>query len=180
MDGLKKGYKVIKNFLTKEEIDLLTHYTRMKHRLNFTEFDLGQSTQGDTMFYGDPATDSLMLNKLKIMEKETGLQLYPTYSFWRMYSYLSDLAKHKDRPSCEISVTVKINSCGTKWPIYIEGAEIELENGDGVIYKGCEVEHWREEFQGDWHAQTFLHYVNKNGPHAEWNKDKRPLYGAPK
>lgn len=180
MDELKKGYKVIKNFLTQEEVDLLTHYTRMKHRLNMTEFDVLQNDQGDTMFYGDPATDSLMLNKLKIMEKETGLELYPTYSFWRMYSYLADLKKHTDRPSCEISVTVKINSCGTKWPIYIKGVEIDLENGDGVIYKGCEVEHWREEFQGDWHSQTFLHYVNKKGPNAEWIKDKRLLYGAPK
>ena len=180
MDELNKGYKIIKNFLTKEEIDLLTHYTRMKHRVNMTEFDLGQNDQGDTMFYGDPATDSLMLNKTKIMEKETGLELLPTYSFWRMYTYLADLKKHKDRPSCEISVTVKINSCGEKWPIYMGGVEIELENGDGVVYKGCDIEHWREQFQGDWHAQTFLHYVNKNGPHADFYKDKRPLFGVPK
>jgi hypothetical protein len=180
MDELSKGYKVIKNFLTKEEIDLLTHYTRMKHRVNFTEFDLVQSDQGDTMYYGDPATDSLMVTKHKLMEKETGLQLLPTYSFWRMYSYLADLKKHTDRPSCEISVTVKINSCGVKWPIFIGGKEIDLQNGDGVIYKGCDVDHWREEFQGDWHAQTFLHYVNKNGPHKEWHKDKRPLYGVTK
>ena len=178
MDELNKGYKVIKNFLTKEEIDLLTHYTRMKHRVNFTDFEFVQSDQGDTMYYGDPATDSLMVNKHKLMEKETGLQLLPTYSFWRMYSYLADLKKHTDRPACEISVTVKINSCGVKWPIFIGGTEIDLENGDGVIYKGCDVEHWREEFQGDWHAQTFLHYVNKNGPHKEWHKDKRPLYGV--
>tara|TARA_R100000388_G_scaffold290_1_gene544 strand:- start:856 stop:1398 length:543 start_codon:yes stop_codon:yes gene_type:complete len=180
MDELKKGYKVIKNFLSTEEINLLTDYTRMKHRVNTTQFDLGQSDQGDTMFYGDPATDSLMLNKRKLMEKETGLELLPTYSFWRMYSYLADLKKHKDRPSCEISVTVKINSCGAKWPIYMGGTEIELENGDGVVYKGCDIEHWRNEFEGDWHAQTFLHYVNKNGPNKEWFRDKRPLFGITK
>ena len=44
----------------------------------------------------------------------------------------------------------------------------------------CEVEHWREEFTGDWQAQTFLHYVNKNGKNKEWFKDKRPLYGMSK
>jgi hypothetical protein len=37
---------------------------------------------------------------------------------------------------------------------------------------GCEIEHWREEFKGDWHAQTFLHYVDKNG---EWFKIKNGL-----
>ena len=180
MDELSKGYKVIKNFLSKEEIDLLTHYTRMKHRTNLDHFDVVQSGQGDTNYYGDPATDSLMLSKKKLMEKETGLELLPTYSFWRMYTYLADLKKHKDRPSCEISVTVKINSCGEKWPIYMGGTEILLENGDGVVYKGCDVEHWRNEFQGDWQAQTFLHYVTKNGPNRGWFLDKRPWFGVPK
>ena len=122
------------------------------------------------MYYGDPATDSILICKLDLMQKETGMELLPTYSFWRMYTYLADLKKHKDRPSCEISVTVKINSCGEPWPIFIEGKKIDLENGDGLIYKGCENEHWREEFQGDWHSQVFLHYVNKNGPHKEWLK----------
>jgi len=180
MDELSKGYKVIKNFLSKEEIELLTHYTRMRHRTNMTEFDFVQNDQGDTMYYGDPATDSLMVSKKKLMEKETGLELLPTYSFWRMYTYLADLKKHTDRPACEISVTVKINSCGEKWPIYLGGAEVFLENGDGVVYKGCDIKHWRNEFEGDWHAQTFLHYINKNGPHVEWFLDKRPWFGVPK
>ena len=178
MDELKKGYKVIKNFLSKEEVDLLTHYTRMRHRTNFDSFDLNQNNQGDTMYYGDPATDSVLISKIKLMEKETGLELLPTYSFWRMYTYTADLKKHKDRPACEISVTVKINSCGVAWPIFIEGKKIDLENGDGLIYKGCENFHWREEFKGDWHAQVLLHYVNKNGPNKEWYKDKRQLFGV--
>lgn len=182
MDALNKGYKVIKNFLTKEEIDLLTHYTRLKHRTNFDSFDLEQSDQGDTMYYGDPVTDALLITKKTLMEKETGLKLLPTYTFWRMYTYYADLKKHRDRPSCEYSVTVKINSCGVSWPIFMEssGTGIDLENGDAVIYRGCELEHWRENFKGDWHAQTFLHYVNANGPHKEWALDKRPLLGTKK
>jgi hypothetical protein len=60
----------------------------------------------------------------------------------------------------------------------MDGTEINMESGDAAIYLGCEVEHWREQFNGDWHAQTFLHYVNKNGPHKEWVKDKRSLYGT--
>ena len=172
MDELKQGYKVIKNFLTKEEINLLTDYTRMKHRVNMTQFDLGQSDQGDTMFYGDPATDSLMLNKRKLMEKETGLELLPTYSFWRMYSYLADLKKHKDRPSCEISVTVFIGSDGKhEWPIYMDGKKIDLKPGDGVIYRGCDIEHWRKPYEGDYHMQVFLHYVDANGKYANHKGD---------
>jgi len=180
MDEMKNGYKLVKNFLCKEEMELLTHYTRLKHRSNFNSFDCNQNDQGDTMFYGDPVTDSLLITKKDLMEKETGLTLLPTYTFWRMYTYGADLKKHSDRPSCEYSVTVQINSCGVKWPIFMEGKEVELENGDAVIYKGCDLEHWREEFKGDWHSQVFIHYVNKNGPHKEWFKDKRVMLGIEK
>jgi len=170
-------YKLIKNFLTKEEIKLLTDYCRMKHRLNFNSFDLSMSNNADTYFYADILMESLMINKLDIMQKETGLELLCTYAYWRMYTLNADLFKHKDRPACEISVTVMINSDGTKWPIFMDGTEINMESGDAAIYLGCEVEHWREEFKGDWHAQTFLHYVDKNGINKEWARDKRILYG---
>ena len=173
-------YKKIKNFLTKEEVFLLNTYTQIKHRLNDNKFDFNQNDNGDTYFYGDPLMESLMISKLDIMEKETGLKLLCTYAFWRMYTINADLKKHVDRPSCEVSVTVMIGSDGTKWPIYMNGTEINMEPGDAAIYLGCEIEHWREEFKGDWQAQTFLHYVDKNGPHAEWAKDKRIVYGTPK
>ena len=173
MDALINGYKHIKNFLTKEEVELLTHYTRLKHRSNFNSFDTEQSDQGDTMFYGDPVTDSLLITKKKLMERETGLELLPTYSFWRMYSFGSDLKEHTDRPACEISVTVMLGSDGTPWPIYMEDEALDLKPGEACIYMGCELKHRREEFEGDWHSQVFLHYVNKNGPHANQKFDGR-------
>jgi hypothetical protein len=97
------------------------------------------------------------------MEKETGKKLLATYSYWRMYTKYSHLKKHKDRPSCEISVTVNVGSDGTDWPIIIEDNPIHLKTGDAAIYLGCELEHGREEFKGDWCAQTFLHYVDADG-----------------
>jgi hypothetical protein len=173
-------YKYINNFLTKEEIKLLSSYCKIKHRFNSDSFDFAQNNNGDTFFYADPLIESLMINKLKLMEKETELELIPTYSFWRTYTMFSDLKKHKDRPACEISVTVMLGSDGTKWPIFMDGVEIELKSGDAVAYLGCEVEHWREEFKGDWHTQCFLHYVNKNGVNTEHALDKRPYVGMKK
>jgi hypothetical protein len=171
-------YKLIKNFLTKEEIKLLTDYCKIMHRTNFNSFEFLQSDNGDTCFYADPLMESLMVNKLELMQKETGLELLPTYAFWRMYTRFADLKKHKDRESCEVSVTVMLGSDGTKWPIFMEGKEINLEPGDAAIYLGCEIGHWREEFKGDWQAQTFLHYVDKNGKNKEWFRDKRLAYGT--
>ena len=47
-------YKVIKNFLTKEETLLLKDYCVIKHRLNVSNFENAQSDIMDTCFYGDP------------------------------------------------------------------------------------------------------------------------------
>ena len=178
MDTIRKfKYKIIKNFLKAEEIGLLNRYCGIRHMTNYKHFDFIQNDNADTYFYADPLMESLMINKINLMQKETGLELLPTYAFWRMYTLNADLKKHTDRPACEISVTVMIGSDGTKWPIYMDGAAIELEPGDAAVYLGCEVEHWREEFKGDWHAQTFLHYVDKNGPCTEYVMDKRRFIG---
>ena len=49
-----------------------------------------------------------------------------------------------------------------------------------LVYSGCDLEHWREPFEGNICGQVFLHYNHVNGPFAEKNKfDKRPLLGLP-
>ena len=40
------------------------------------------------------------------------------------------------------------------------------------LFIGCEVEHWREPFDGDYHIQAFLHFVNKHGPYAHHEGDR--------
>jgi len=177
MDNLKKiKYKLIDNFLKEDELKLLQKYCDIRHYENKTNFDFKQNKNGDTCYYSDPLMESLMINKRKLMEKETNLLLYPTYSFWRMYTFGADLKKHQDRPSCEISVTVQING-DSDWPIFMGGKEVVLKNGQAVAYCGIEIEHWREELKGDFQAQAFLHYVDKDGPHAEWAFDKRKNLG---
>ena len=50
-----------------------------------------------------------------------------------------------------------------------------------LVYSGCDLEHWREPFEGDTCAQVFLHYNDVDGPFGTQNKfDKRPLLGIPK
>ena len=174
-------YKLVKNFLTQDERDILNIYCEMKHRTNSDSFD-NQQMKGtmDTYFYADPLAETILLKKISLMEKETGKKLLPTYSFWRMYTKYSELKKHTDRPSCEISATVNIGSDKTPWPFFADGQPLHLEEGDAVIYLGQEVDHWREEFEGDWYAQCFLHYVKKDGKHASHYRDRRPYWGTSK
>jgi hypothetical protein len=181
MDTIRNfKYKKIEKFLNTSEVNLLKDYCRIRHRINKSGFDIQQSKTLDTMFYGDPLMESLLINKKEKMQELTGLKLLPTYAFWRMYTKFADLKKHSDRPSCEISVTVNIGGDGTSWPFLVDKSSIDLKPGDAVLYLGCEVEHWRDEFQGDWFAQTFLHYVDAEGPYKEYWKDGRLKWGEEK
>jgi alkylated DNA repair dioxygenase AlkB len=128
--------------------------------------------------YGDPVMEELLLRLLPMAESATGEALYPTYSYFRVYKQGDTLKKHKDRPSCEISMTLNLGyDADSPWPISVqagdEPASIRLEAGDALLYHGTEVEHWRDRFDGARSAQVFLHYVRQGGPHASWHFDKR-------
>ena len=149
--------------------------------------------------YSDHVMETLLVKMLPVMAKETGLQLIPTYSYARLYKNGDILRRHKDRPSCEISTTLNLG--GDPWPIFIDGTgadtvidefkqihkpnapkgtKVLLEVGDMLVYSGCELEHWREPFEGNTCGQVFLHYNHVNGPFAEKNRfDKRPMLGLP-
>jgi len=128
--------------------------------------------------YSDHVMETLLVKMLPVMKKHTNLNLIPTYSYVRAYKKGDTLRKHKDRPSCEISCTLNLG--GDPWPIFMEGEKVLLEVGDMIVYSGCELEHWREPFEGDVCGQVFLHYNHINGPYAKENKfDKRPLLGLP-
>ena len=150
--------------------------------------------------YGDFVMETLLVKMLPVMKKNTGLDLIPTYSYARAYKRGDILKRHKDRPSCEISTTLHLG--GDPWPIFIdgtgqdtvideykgiikhnapEGTKVLLDVGDMLVYSGCELEHWREPFEGDVCGQVFLHYNHVNGPFAEKNRfDRRPMLGIPK
>jgi len=149
--------------------------------------------------YGDFVMETLLMKVLPIMKQETGLDLIPTYSYARAYKKGDILKRHKDRPSCEISTTLNLG--GDQWSIFIDptgsnnvideyknihkpnapkGDKVVLEVGDMLVYNGCDLEHWREPFEGNICGQVFLHYNHVNGQFAEKNKfDKRPMLGIP-
>ena len=149
--------------------------------------------------YADFVMETMLMKVLPIMKKETGLDLCPTYSYARVYKKGDTLHRHKDRPSCEISTTINLG--GEPWPIFIDGTgannvinerenlvkpgaptgtKVLLEVGDMLVYSGCELEHWREPFEGNICGQVFLHYNHVNGPFAEKNKfDGRAMLGLP-
>ena len=169
----KNGYVHLKGFLDDQNCNELTNILKDLVKNGKTEKD-DQCPKSEAI-HGTITFDKLLEDLLPHFENICGKQLYPTYSYARLYKPGEELKKHTDRPSCEISVTVMWDSDGTKWPIYMDGTPVEMNKGDAVIYLGTEIEHWRENFEGDFHLQSFLHYVDKNGPYSEYEWDKKNI-----
>ena len=180
----------------------------MKHDTVEPNFFIGRRNDpqvpGCYAKYGDWVMETLLMFMIPIMKAKTGMDLVPTYSYTRLYEKGNTLRRHKDRPSCEVSTTVHLG--GDEWPIFLDpsgatyviygkgkrsiedsvikpgapkGIRVDLKVGDMLIYSGCELEHWREPFQGTVCSQVFLHYNHANGPFAKRNLfDKRPMLGV--
>ena len=163
-------YKLIQNFFSKKEVEVLQNYCYNKLDMN-RDYKL-DSQSFSPAWYNDSLMTSFLDIKLPIVEKESNLKLFPTYAYWRYYVFGATLKKHTDRPSCEISITACIKKYDN-WPLIIEGNTIELKEGEALMYSGCDQSHGRPGiYKGKGMAQVFFHYVNQNGPNKDHAYDQ--------
>ena len=200
MSFKKNKYSVLKKAISKELASFVYAYFLNKRKVAKVLFDQkyispyteywgvwnDQQVPNTYSHYGDMVMETLLEEGKPVREKHTGLKLSETYSYARIYKKGDVLARHKDRFSCEISTTLNLG--GDSWPIYVDptgktgqaGIKVELDPGDMLIYSGCDLEHWREEFDGKDCGQVFLHYNKKGSKMAKENEfDKRPFLGLP-
>ena len=202
MSFQKNKYVVLKQTISYDMATFLYNYFLMKRRAYDTckqsryfpahEVILGCYERNEEQVpntyacYADIVMEALMVKYQPIIEKTTELKLQPAYTYARLYKKEDVLKRHKDRFSCEISTTMNLG--GDKWDLYLEpsgkenmkGIKVELNPGDMLVYRGCELEHWRNKFEGRSCGQVFFHYNNKETPDAEYNLfDQRPHLGLP-
>jgi len=182
-------YLDLKNIIPSDMCKIITKYSLLKEETEFTP-ELGKDAQVENAHsvYSDTLMETMSYFLLPHMEKNTGLSLCPTYTYYRVYRPGMILDRHKDRPSCEISTTVcfGFNYNNTdpdyRWGMYVEPNILITQNpGDLIVYRGCEVDHWRDPFNvgpRSYQVQAFFHYIDKNGPfYPEYAYDKRPGLG---
>jgi hypothetical protein len=188
--------------LQRDAVDFMMKHQKVNPYNPFIGTRTDRQIPGAYSKYGDWVMETLLMYMIPIMKAKTGLELIPTYTYTRLYEKGNILHRHKDRPSCEVSTTLHLG--GDEWPIFLDptgadnilsgretttvvkpgapkGVRVDLKIGDMLIYAGCELEHWREPFQGNVCSQVFLHYNHANGPFAKTNLlDGRPLLGVTK
>lgn len=171
----KKGAFLCKNILSKEMCVFITHAMLRKYHIHGNDGDIQIPNALATLdhnFFLETLHEQIW-PKLEIILEE---ELLPTYTYARLYSNGDELKKHQDRPACEISITVQLGrSHHFAWPIYAGDQRFDLAEGDGVVYLGCDIPHWREVCKGPneyYSGQAFFHFVRKLGEHTKHENDQ--------
>ena len=189
------GYHIEKNAIEKNLCEFIanefTLYSKaLLHRENINENSISVWNFGDSQApstfscYSAFFTETLLLQLLPKVEEIIQKELYPCYSYARIYKHKDTLRRHKDRPSCQYSVTLPVYIEENPWDIWfqdLKGEEkpLPLNVGDMCVYQGTECDHWRNINISKKQIQVFLHYVDKNGPYADFKYDKREILGLP-
>lgn len=184
---MKEDYKIIKNAVSKELCEFLAlEFSMMEDvcHVLYPNADLSDLCKKTFARYSPLMFEALSVKLTPLVEEATGMKLWPTYSYARIYYNGSELQKHFDRPSSEITISVCITREEENWPLMIQNEnqethEINLDVGDIVIYSGRKHLHWRDPFKGQKQIQAFLQYVDANGPDNRLKWDTRPKLGLP-
>lgn len=176
----KKKYLYVPRLIDGPLLEVAYQYALMRARNKDMKPDGDVQVPDTPVAHGDRLMETLLEYLRPKVEEHTGRKLLPTYTCFRVYQDGDSLAKHTDREACEISLTLTLGYDADKpWPLHVGNGRLfnkslDMQPGDAIIYKGCELSHWREKFSGRHHAQVFLHYVDANGPYTDWIYNKRP------
>lgn len=196
----KNGFLVIKNLIDPKELycpvpEKMGQYNYHAHKNSVEYYEIEEQVKICTSRYNYPVHKYAQSYIRKKIESQIGKELYNTYYFDRFYYYGSELKKHLDRHSCEISATVHISTNIIKpWVIKLKSYDssiyaVSLNPGDAVIYKGCEIVHWRDPMPSkynkmerffnkmirkkddSYYHQAFFHYVLSDGLRSFFSGD---------
>jgi hypothetical protein len=143
-----------------------------------------------------PPIQALLWGLTPKMADLTGLDLIPTYCYFRIYRAGDICRVHSDRQSCEHSLSLTLDySDGEVWPLDVgltrlpapdasvdpdfgdaPFSPVAMQIGDAVLYQGTHHRHGRIlPNPNGWSAHLFLHWVDRNGPYAAFAFDGQPV-----
>lgn len=162
---IKDGYILVHNFIDMNKaIELGKEFKEYVEKNNLS----GDSQVNDSYCCLNYISFlELLCDKTSEVSSLIGETVLPTYTYARVYKKSNILERHIDRNACEVSLTVHFYG-DQSWKFYIKAndgeiKEIILNPGDALLYFGCENEHWRNEYEGEYYVQCFLHYVKSRG-----------------
>lgn len=167
----RTGYAELPQLLPSSQLEALRCYYR-------DLVDQGHVASGDSQVplrsarHNEPLMQYYHLQLLKYFSDVAGQELKPSYAYFASYRRSAVLKKHTDREQCKFTASVLVDYVAARsddqvWPLSLElpanGKTIDvcLALGSAVLYRGCELPHYRREFRGERSTSFFLHYVDE-------------------
>lgn len=162
----ENNFLILPNFISKERSEFL--------KKDFENYCEENNIGGDTHVPESYSLDNyvtfleLLCEKVPQISKIIEEPVLPTYCYGRAYKNGSSLSYHRDRPSCEISISLHLGG-DNEWNFCIESPNkkqncIQLSEGDAILYLGNKAHHYREgNYKGKNYTQVFLHYIRSRG-----------------
>ena len=202
----EQGYTLLDGLISREVADVFLSMTQKsmgKSVADFEKFadepDIIEKKAYELYGFHFPPALSLAWGLTPFMEEATGVALYPTYAYFRVYQKGARCKAHSDRFSCEHSVTMTLGSSdGESWPFMVGGRRLtdtdvetraitddfgddpystfDLAPGDGLLYQGIRYRHARlKPNPNRWSAHIFMHWVGRDGPYKDYIFDGKKI-----
>ncbi|MEO8444866.1 MAG: hypothetical protein ABI567_07680, partial [Gammaproteobacteria bacterium] len=165
-------YAVLREIVPPGPRAQLRHYVRqLVERGYFPALGDGQ-VELRSAIHNEPTIASLHLGLARIVSRFCGETVQASYCYLSCYEAGAVLLRHRDRPQCNYNLSLVLDMQGPDgepppWPIYLEldgrPLPVLLEVGDGLVYSGTELWHWRDALPpGQRAIVCFFHFVPGN------------------
>jgi len=127
LEIIKNNYLYAPNFISPEDALSISN----EFKIHCDKFKIGGDPQApnSSAMYDFMPFVRLLVEKVPEVSELLGEKVLPTYTYARVYKEGSELLRHRDRPACEISLTVNLSK-DKDWPIYFQrpdGSETSIE-----------------------------------------------------
>jgi hypothetical protein len=148
-------YAVLREILAPPQREMLRHYVRqLRSRGYFPDLGVGDiQVTLRTNIHKEPTIASMHLGLTRLVSRICDIPLIPSFCQLGIYEAGAVLEKHTDRSQCLRNLSFVFDMWSPQgepdpWPFYLEidghPKEVLLKVGDGAIYPGHKMNHWRE------------------------------------
>ncbi len=146
-----RGFAVLRGLFEPVFLDAMRVYYRRLEREGYL-LDGEPRRRGAPLIHDEPLLTFLGAQLAPIVRSVTRERARSTFSFLRVYDPGAFLASHRDQPVCRWNVDLVVGGepASTRrdaWPLWMHGRRgprpVHLGLGDGVLYRGDRVRHWR-------------------------------------
>lgn len=168
----RQAYAKIEDIISsKQQLTLQRHMRELVSHHYFGPLNDGQ-VERRMGIHNESVTAALHLRLTKLVSLITGEDLKPSYAYLGCYLDGAELKPHIDRPQCQFNLSIVFDMSDEQgqmpepWPIFLKKnnktTAVNLAIGSGLLYRGTELEHWREPLpKGQRAIVCFYHFVEK-------------------